>query len=199
MLVTPANAGVYNYPKTLDSAKGCAVRLEKLHRCPVFTGMTKRGNFRFFTSSSTLCVAGISGLIWPWRVKLLKVLIVDDSPLLRERLKILISEVEGVFVIGESENAQSALESVDSLKPDLVVLDINLPDSSGITVLKTIKARKQAPVVMMLTNFPYPQYRQKCIDYKADYFFCKATDLDHVTETLERIIQKNGPAKATDK
>ncbi len=71
----------------------------------------------------------------------------------------------------------------------MVILDIRMSDGSGIDVLPEIKKGNQSPLVIVLTNYPYPQYRRKCIEAGADFFFDKSTEFDKVTEVLRHMKQ----------
>jgi DNA-binding NarL/FixJ family response regulator len=117
----------------------------------------------------------------------LKVFIADDSALVRERLAELISEIEGAEVVGQAGDAREALEGIQRLRPDVVILDIRMPGGNGIQVLEAIKKSAAAPGVIMLTAFPYPQYRKKCLEAGADYFFDKATEFEQVAEVLKKM------------
>jgi len=64
-----------------------------------------------------------------------------------------------------------------------------MPGGSGIDVLRSIKKDRPAPIVMMLTNYPYPQYRKRCMDVGADCFFDKSSEFNMVTDALKQIIQ----------
>jgi DNA-binding NarL/FixJ family response regulator len=114
----------------------------------------------------------------------MKVLIADDSCEVRERIKMLLSEVEKVEMIGEAENVQQAIEHIRQQGPDVVILDIKMPGGNGIDVLKEIERNDKAPVVIMLTNYPYPQYKKKCMDAGADFFFDKSREFEKVIEVL---------------
>src|SRR5947207_12176020 len=100
-----------------------------------------------------------------------KVFIVDDSPIVRERLVSMISELPDVEVIGQAGLPLEAIAAIEELKPDFVVLDISLPGGNGMQVLERIKARNPALRVIMLTNFAFEQYRRRCAELGADYFF----------------------------
>ncbi len=63
---------------------------------------------------------------------MIRVLIVDDSALIRERLKTMLSEIAGVEIVGEAEDKMEAIASNDRLHPDVVILDIRLPRGNGI-------------------------------------------------------------------
>jgi|GEM_PF-262245 len=121
--------------------------------------------------------------------KSMKIFLVDDSAVIRQRLMRLLAEIKEVTVIGESGNAQEAIVAILKLKPDVVLLDIHLlDDGSGIQVLQAIKQSKPAPKVIILTNYPYPQYRQKCLEAGADFFFVKSTEFDQVVPTLKKMM-----------
>lgn len=121
---------------------------------------------------------------------MLKVLVADDSVLVRERLAALLSELESVELAGQAENGREVLEAIERLRPDVVILDIRMPEGNGIQALEAIKERAQAPVVIILTAFPYPQYREKCLQAGAEYFFDKTTEFDQVTQVLEKMQEE---------
>lgn len=118
---------------------------------------------------------------------MLTVHIVDDSDVMRERLSELVSDIAGIELTGQSGNPFDALERIKSEHPDIVILDIRLPGKSGIEVLKDIKQESPAPIVIMITNYPYRQYRQGCMSAGADYFFSKIDEFEMIGQALRRI------------
>ena len=118
----------------------------------------------------------------------MKVFVVDDSPLVGERLVSLLSEVDGVDVVGSAESAEEGIEGISKSKPDVAILDIRMPAGNGIAILERIKRHGSSPTVIMLTNYPYPQYRKKCMAAGADYFFDKSGEFQKVTDVLERMV-----------
>ncbi len=121
----------------------------------------------------------------------MQVFLVDDSAIVRERLASMLSEIKYVEIAGEAENAHDALQDIEKLKPDAVILDIRMPDGNGIDVLEKIKKSRPAIQVIMFTNYPYPQYRKKCMNYGADYFFDKSTEFERVAEALKRLMESS--------
>lgn len=115
----------------------------------------------------------------------MKVLLVDDSPMVRERLKAMLSELPDVESIGQAKGSVEAMYSFQNLNPDVVILDIQMPDGNGIGVLEKVKKAKQPPMVIVFTNQSYPQYRKRCIDAGADFFFDKSSEFDKVAEVLK--------------
>ena len=118
---------------------------------------------------------------------MLTVYIVEDSEVMRERLMESVADITGVKVVGQSGDPLEALNSIRESQPDVIILDIRLPRRSGIDVLKDIKEAQTAPIVIMVTNYPYRQYRQACITAGADYFFSKIDEFEMIRETLSRI------------
>jgi two-component system LytT family response regulator len=73
----------------------------------------------------------------------MKVFIVDDSALVRERIMAMISEHPGIEITGQAKNAQEGINSILKLKPNTVILDIRMPGGNGIEVLKNIRMKQE--------------------------------------------------------
>jgi len=118
----------------------------------------------------------------------LNVFIVDDSEILRERLRSILSDIKGVKIVGEAEDVATAKEFLTASTPDVVILDIRMPGGSGIDVLEMIKRQKPSVRVIVLTNYPYPQYRKRCMELGAEFFLDKSTEFDRLPAVLQQII-----------
>ena len=121
----------------------------------------------------------------------MRVFIADNSMPILERLKVMLSDLSEIEIIGEAKDGIGAIKAVRKLNPDVVILDIRMPGVDGIDVLNYIKNNTQNVTVIMLTNYPYPQYRKKCMELGADYFFKKSTEFENVMETLKQLIQNS--------
>jgi len=113
-----------------------------------------------------------------------KVLIVDDSNIIRDRIAKTLSGIARVEIAGEASNSIEAIHMVNKLRPDVVTLDIRIPGESGIEVLKKIKKTHSSIIVLVLTNFPQEQYRNKCYQLGGDYFFSKSDEFEKVEEIV---------------
>ena len=120
----------------------------------------------------------------------MKVMVVDDSRIIRDRLVNLLDVIQGVEVVAQAEDAENALLIYRKLRPEVLILDIRMHGANGIEVLKQVKSEQPAPYVIMLTNFPYPQYRKKCMQEGADFFLDKSTEFDEINEIIRNMIEE---------
>ncbi len=120
----------------------------------------------------------------------MKVFLVDDSAVVLEKLSAMITGIDGVEIIGQAMNAGDAIQSIVTLKPDVAILDIRLNGcGNGMDVLKQIKKEIPPLIAIMLTNYPYPQYREKCQALGADYFFDKVTEVEKIYDTFKQLLR----------
>jgi DNA-binding NarL/FixJ family response regulator len=117
-------------------------------------------------------------------VKPIQVAIVDDSAVIKERLMQRLSQLDGIQLAWQAQNAAEAIAAFRQLKPEVAILDIQMPDRSGIEVLVHIKKESPWTTVIMLTNYPLPPFRKYCLEAGADYFFDKSTEFEKVIEVL---------------
>jgi DNA-binding NarL/FixJ family response regulator len=116
----------------------------------------------------------------------IKAFIVDDSVIVREHLVTMLTELVAVDIVGQADSVHEAIKGILTLQPDVVILDIRLLDGSGIDVLRAIKQNGSAPVVIVLTNYPYLAYRQTCLQAGADFFLDKSTEFDQIPDLFEQ-------------
>jgi len=120
----------------------------------------------------------------------MKVLIVDDSFVVRDRISEMLSGITGVEIVGNAANSITAIYMVNTLKPDTVTLDIRIPVENGIEVLKKIKRSHPSTIVVMLTNFSHEQYRAECFKHGADYFLSKSDEFEKLPNILIEICKQ---------
>ncbi|MFL6501779.1 MAG: response regulator transcription factor [Candidatus Udaeobacter sp.] len=124
----------------------------------------------------------------------MKVLIVDDSALIRVRLAELLTELEGIEIVAQSDNAYDAAKLIRQLEPDVAILDLRMPKRSGMDLIEDVKSGPQPPKIIMLTNFPTPENREKCLNSGADYFFDKSSEIEGVMAVLKELLHDSaGP------
>lgn len=119
----------------------------------------------------------------------MKVFLVDDSILIRQRLSRMLSNVPGVQVVGESLEPREATTSILQTKPDVVILDIQLLGGTGMEVLQIVKRTTPSPVVIMVTN--YPEFRTRYLKAGADFFFDKSTEFHRIPLLLATMVRQS--------
>jgi two-component system OmpR family response regulator len=122
----------------------------------------------------------------------LRVFLVEDSAVIRERLTETISSLEHVEVIGHAETEADAIAALQGAICDAVVLDLQLREGHGFNVLKALRSAS-APrriIVLVLSNYATPQYRGRSMEIGADYFFDKSRDYDRLCEVLEELVAR---------
>lgn len=113
------------------------------------------------------------------------VLVVDDAAFIRAQLKQLL-EQNGFEVVGEAENGKVALKKILDLKPDIVTLDITMPEMDGITCMAEIKKMAYVPSVIMVSAMGQESYVQKAIMSGAKGFIVKPYKPEVVINQLNK-------------
>ncbi len=114
-----------------------------------------------------------------------RILIVDDSARARDSLRALLAIYAENTDIQEAENGLEALKCVDSSRPDIVLMDILMPELDGITATQRIKA--QVPQIKIIAVSMTPDYRAEALAAGADAFVCKGDSPKAILEVLIRI------------
>lgn len=119
----------------------------------------------------------------------LRVFIADDSAPVAEMLTELIHTPGKVDVIGVGDTESGTIESIHAMKPDVVVLDLQLKTGSGTNVIKAVRANAElAHVRLMVTsNHASPQMRAGCLQLGADGYFDKVKEISDLTATISRL------------
>lgn len=114
----------------------------------------------------------------------MRVLIADDSALIRERLEKVFSGIDQVEVVGCLENGPDSLKALRTLTPDLAVLDIQMPGISGLELVRKIRKENQSIIFIILTLQSQGYIKQLAIQAGSNYFFNKVDDLEKLVEVV---------------
>lgn len=112
-----------------------------------------------------------------------KALIIDDERLARNELNTLLKDFAEIEVIGEASNAKEGLEKIDSLQPDLIFLDIQMPGKTGFEMLQELDA---SPHVIFVTA--YDEYALKAFEVNALDYLLKPVEPKRLAETLQKLL-----------
>jgi DNA-binding NarL/FixJ family response regulator len=114
----------------------------------------------------------------------LVVLIVDESVLITERLIGILEELENIQIILQAGSYGEAMEIIRELEPDVVLLDIYLPDKTGIELLKLVREEYPCIETAVITNYSNENYRNICKKLGAHHFFDKSKDFDLIPKMI---------------
>jgi DNA-binding NarL/FixJ family response regulator len=118
---------------------------------------------------------------------LIKLLIADDHTLVRKGLKQILLESKGIERVDEAATAKETINKVSQKDYDLVVLDISLPDRSGIDVLKQLKSLKPKLPVLILSMYPEEQYAFRSLRAGAAGYLTKVSAPDELITAIQRV------------
>ena len=119
----------------------------------------------------------------------MKILLVDDHALVRRGVVHVLSEELPDLTIVEKGTAQDAIDTVQSSQWDLLILDVNLPDKSGLDALKDIKRTSPGLPVLILSLYPEAHYARRALKAGASGYLTKDTAPEEVTNAVKRILQ----------
>lgn len=122
----------------------------------------------------------------------LRVFLVEDSSVLRERLTESLGTVASVHIVGSSDTEQAAIDALRDMQCDAVVLDLQLKHGNGLNVLKSIRLAEPEghhTVVIVLTNYAFSLYRHRCLQAGADFFLDKSRDYERLPQVLSAVAE----------
>ena len=116
-----------------------------------------------------------------------RVLVADDEPLARERLRMLLRSEPGLELVAECQNGSEAIDAIQELQPDLVFLDIQMPGATGFEVIEAVGAARMPPVVFVTA---YDQYALRAFDVRALDYLLKPFDRERFQQAISRVRQR---------
>lgn len=120
-----------------------------------------------------------------------RILLVDDHPIVRQGLRTLLEGRSGWEVVGEASDGVEALEKVDSLQPDVVVLDVTMPRMNGLEACRMIqqKPKTNGMEVLFVTQHDSPQMMREALDAGARGYVVKSNAARDLLEAVEAVSQ----------
>ena len=126
-----------------------------------------------------------------------RVFLADDSSLVREKMRRLLSALPRIIICGEAADAKEAVTAIHASAADAVILDIDLHESSGLDVLAELKRKDTAPVVIILTIHAFEEMGRYYLDAGADHYFEKGANFDDLLNLLERLSLEQASSRST--
>jgi len=121
----------------------------------------------------------------------LRVLIVDDEPLARQRLLHLLAEIPGADVVGECDDGSDVARAISELAPDVVLLDVQMREMGGFALVETIGADRMPPVVFVTAH---DEFAIRAFDVNAVDYLLKPVQMPQLARALQRVVARRNPA-----
>lgn len=109
------------------------------------------------------------------------------------RLVTLLEAIDGVEIVGQADTVAAAIRALRQCKPDVMLLDLQLPDGNGLEVLQMMYNERNPTVVVVLTNYPHAQYERRALATGAHAFLNKARDISKIPGILEALMVDRPP------
>ncbi|WP_370190240.1 LytR/AlgR family response regulator transcription factor [Qipengyuania sp.] len=126
----------------------------------------------------------------------LKTLIVDDEPLAVERMQVICSKIAELQVVGTASDGAQALRLVDALQPDLMLLDMTMPEVDGIAVAKSLSKKSPRPAVVFVTA--HDNYAVEAFDLDAVDYVLKPVKAERLERAVARALARRGDGERSD-
>ena len=120
---------------------------------------------------------------------MIKVLIADDQELIRQSLQIVLSIKEGISVIGTAENGKKVMEFLKKEKPDVILMDIRMPEMDGVQCTKAIKERYPEVKIIILTTFDDHEFVFSALKYGASGYLLKGISMDELDKAIHTVYK----------
>ncbi|MBN1219852.1 MAG: response regulator transcription factor [Anaerolineae bacterium] len=117
------------------------------------------------------------------------VLIVDNLPHVRQSLRTLLQLTEELEIVGEAANGREAVQLAEQVRPDIVIMDLKMPEMDGFEATRQIKERHLAKRVIALTLYGNQHHRERAAQVGVDAFAEKGTAIDTLVEVIQEIYQ----------
>lgn len=118
-----------------------------------------------------------------------RILIVDDHPILRKGLAMVINQEPDLLVVGEAEDAQAALRMVDAVGPDLAVVDLSLPGIDGIELIKTLKLKHKDLPSLVVSMHDESIYAERALRAGARGYIMKQEAVEKVLVAIRKVVK----------
>ncbi|QZD94143.1 LytR/AlgR family response regulator transcription factor [Qipengyuania gelatinilytica] len=120
----------------------------------------------------------------------LRTLIVDDEPLAVERMQVICSKMDDLNVVGTASDGAQALRLVEALSPDLILLDMTMPEVDGLSVAKALAKQEERPAVVFVTA--HDNYAVEAFDLDAVDYVLKPVKPDRLERAIQRALARRG-------
>src|ERR671916_1290435 len=123
----------------------------------------------------------------------IRIMITDDHALVRDGLRSMLEDEPDLEVVGEASNGREAIELCRSLKPDMVLMDVRMPEMDGLEATRAIKEELPSTSVLMVTMHENPDYLMEALSAGAAGYVLKGASGDRLVNAIKRTLKGESP------
>ncbi len=120
---------------------------------------------------------------------LIRVLIVDDHPMVAQGIQSVLEDHDGIEVVGTLNNGRAALDQLESLQPDVILMDLNMPGMGGLTATEMVLERRPGTRILVLSMHDNPEYISSALSHGAMGYVLKDVPTDEIAEAIETVMR----------
>jgi NarL family two-component system response regulator YdfI len=124
-----------------------------------------------------------------------RVVLADDHPMVRATIHNLLEKAAGIKIVGEATNGREALQLVEELQPDVLLLDMEMPDLKGFEIMQQLQAKGASVRILAFSAYNDKQYMLKMLDYGAAGYLSKDTSPQTIIEAIRYIARRPSQPK----
>lgn len=117
-----------------------------------------------------------------------KVMIVDDHPMVAEGIQSILESYDDLRVVGSCNSARTAIEQLDSLDPDVILMDLNMPDMGGLTATEIVLERRPGTRILVLSMHDSPEYISSALSHGAMGYILKDVPTDEIRQAIDAVM-----------
>lgn len=120
---------------------------------------------------------------------MIRITIAEDQTMLRQAMVQLIEMHDDISVVGEADNGVQALQQIEAQSPDIAILDVEMPQLSGLDVLSRVRAQGGLTKIIIVTTFKRPGYFERAVANDVDAYVLKERSIDELVETMYKVMK----------
>lgn len=120
---------------------------------------------------------------------LIRVLIVDDHPMVAQGIQSVLEDHDRIDVVGTLHTGRAVLDRLDDLKPDVILMDLNMPEMGGLTATEMVLERRPGTRILVLSMHDNPEYISTALSHGAMGYVLKDVPTDEIAEAIETVIR----------
>ena len=126
-------------------------------------------------------------------MRFFRTLIVEDNPLFRQTILDILKNQFPSMILEEAADGKTALEKIEDSIPDLVFMDIKLPGENGLHLTEHIKKKHPQVIVVILTSYDWPEYREAAFKFGANFFIMKGSSTNkEIVDLINSVLSQSG-------